>query len=314
MLLKMNRQLNLTSTILLRDLKHLLDELITDAGVCASMHKTVLNCGVQPVRFDKDRGNRLRVASLDSTCITLAVAACRLTLAVRATVMLPRSGGGYLCVRTSPILKEFNIGSVESQTFPTQERVESLLRAALEACLVRRLIQEGLIDMIFVDGMLDEPFGGPLRDFKRKLALEALARGIDLVGFSKDSRVTPIVTLLREGYTMSDAPWFVYASKLSCVTVGAGSGVYVARLSGQGLTLRVDVVSRRDAGEVFADLLVSDRYYRGYPESLRLAHHLAVFTSLEALALKVAARRVESSLVELGGRRASILGSLRPSR
>ncbi|MFN3621915.1 MAG: DNA double-strand break repair nuclease NurA, partial [Nitrososphaerales archaeon] len=188
------------------------------------------------------------------------------------------------------------------------------LRAALEMCLIRRLLEERQSDMILVDGVLDEPLGSPFREFKHKLVLEALSRGVDLIGFSKDSRLPPIVALLSEGYAIPDAPWFTYASQISFSNVNGGSGIYVARLAEQGLTLRIDLVTRRKAEDVFADLITSDRYYRGYPESLRLAHHLTVFTGLEVLTLKVVTKRVEVPLIELGGRRALLLGSLKSSR
>ncbi|MEM4200435.1 MAG: DNA double-strand break repair nuclease NurA [Nitrososphaerales archaeon] len=313
-MLKMNNQLNLTSTTLLKDLRVLVEELITKAEASAFEQRAQLNHSVQPTKIPCNLGNPLKIASIDSTCITLNATSSNLTLAARATVITHKPQGGYLCIRSSPIVREFsNLDAVVGQSF-TQERVESVVRGALEMCIIKRLLEEQQSEMILVDGVLDEPLGSPFREFKRKLVSEALSREVDLVGFSKDSRLPPIVALLSGGYAIPDTPWFIYASQLSFSGLDGESGVYVARLAEQGLTLRVDLISRRKAEDVFADLITSDRYYRGYPESLRLAHHLTVFTGLEVLTLKVATKRVEAPIIELGGRRALLLGSLKRSR
>ena len=306
----MNNQLNLTSTTLLKDLNTLLDELIASIGGNLAEQEAELERNIQPVRIPK-QGTPQKVASLDSTCITLANTIDSLTLAARATIVTNLENRAYSCVRSSPIVREFS--NLESSSFlVTQERAESILRSALELCLVKRLVEERQIHMIFVDGVLDEPMGSPFREFKRRLIAEALAANIDLVGFSKESRLTSILALLSQVYNIPEDPWFAYVSPLSLVCGGDGSGVYVARLAEMALTIRVDLVSRRFAEDVFADLLVSDNHYRGYPESLRLAHHLTVFTGLEALTLKAATKKVESPLIELGGRRALLLGSIKP--
>lgn len=311
----MNKQLNLTSTTLLKDLKPLLDELLIKAGANTPEQANPLKRSIQPIRIQRSRGTSLNIASLDSSCITLTATLCTLILAVRATVVTCKAEGGYLCIRSSPLIKEFNnLDQILNQSIPAQERAESIVREALELCLIKRLIEERHSQMLIVDGVLDEPMISPFREFKRKLILEALASGVDLVGFSKYSRSASLATLLSEGYTVSDAPWFAYVSQLSILNVDGCSGTYVARLAESGLTLRIDLVSRRCVEDVFADLLASDRYYRGYPESLRLAHHLSIFTGLEALALKAATKPVENPLIELGGRRVLILGSLKACR
>jgi hypothetical protein len=306
----MNNQLNLTSTTLLKDLNTLLDELIESIGGNLTDEGAGLESDIQPIRIRK-QGTPHKVASLDSTCITLANTITSLTLAARATVVTNFENRGYHCVRSSPIIREFS--NLESSSFLlTQERAESILRSALELCIVKRLVEERQSEMIFMDGVLDEPMGGPFREFKRRLIAEALAANIDLIGFSKESRLTSILTLLSQSYNIPEDPWFAYVAPLSLVCGGEGSGVYVAKLAEIALAIRVDVVSRRLAEDVFADLLASDNHYRGYPESLRLAHHLTVFTALEALTLKAAAKKVDSPLNELGSRRSLLLGSIKP--
>jgi len=307
----MNKQLNLTSTTLLRDLNTLLDELIGSVGGNQIEHEAKLKEHIQPITISLDQAKPRTVTSLDSTCITIANTINSLTLAARATIVINRWERAYRCIRSSPVIREFS--NLEFSSFLlTEERAETILRSALELCIIKRLVEEHQSQMIFVDGVLDEPIGSPFREFKRRLIAEALAADIDLVGFSKESRLTTILSLLSQLYTNPEAPWFAYVASPSLVCGGMGSGVYVAKLAEMALTMRVDVVSKRAAEEVFADLLVSDNLYRGYPESLRLAHHLTVFTSLEALTLKAATKKAESPLIELGGRRALLLGSMKP--
>jgi len=307
----MNNQLNLTSTTLLKDLNILLDELIGSVGGNLTEQEANIASNIQPIRIPFKRGIPRKVASLDSTCVTLANTINSLTLAARATIVTIFKDQPYRCIRSRPIVREFS--NLESSSFLlTQERAESILRSALELCLIKRLVEEQQTQMIFVDGVLDEPMGSPFREFKRRLIAKALAANIDLIGFSKESRLTSILPLLSQVYNMPEDPWFAYVAPLSLVCEGEGSGVYVARLAEIALTIRVDVISRRFAEDVFADLLVSDNHYRGYPESLRLAHHLTVFTGLETLTLKAATKKAEVPLNELGGRRALLLGSIKP--
>ncbi len=307
----MNNQLNLTSTTLLKDLNTLLSELIESIGGNLTEQEPNFENNIRPIRIPISQGKLHRIASLDSTCITLANTINSLTLAARATIVTNLGERGYSCVRSSPIVREFS--NLESSSFLlTQERAESILRSALELCLIKRLVEERQTQMIFVDGVLDEPLGSPFREFKRRLIAEALALSIDLIGFSKESRLTSILPLLSPVYNIPEDPWFAYVTPLSLVGGGEGGGVYVARLAEMALTIRVDVVSRRCAEDVFADLLASDNHYRGYPESLRLAHHLTVFTGLEALTLRAATKKADSPLNELGGRRALLLGSIKP--
>jgi len=307
----MNNQLNLTSTTLLKDLNALLNQLI--GSVEGNLREQEANVGsrIQPIRISHNQGKPCKIASLDSTCITLTYTINSLTLAARATIVTNLRGRAYSCIRSSPIVKEF--GNLEFGGFLlTQERAESMLRSALELCIIKRLVEERQSQMIFVDGVLDEPMGSPLREFKRRLIAEALDAQIDLIGFSKESRLTSILTLLSQLYNIPEDPWYAYVAPLSLLCGGEGTGIYVARLAGIALTIRVDVVSRRGVEEVFADLLVSDNHYRGYPESLRLAHHLTVFTGLEVLTLKASTKRAEVPLNDLGGRRALLLGSIKP--
>ena len=309
----MNNQLNLTSTNLLKDLNTLLNELIESIGNNITGQDTNLKQGIQPIRIPLNLGTPQKIASLDSTCITLSNTITSLSLAARATIVTHSTQRAYRCIRSSPIVREFT--NLETSSFLlTQERAESILRSALELCLIKRLLEEQQTQMIFIDGVLDEPMGSPFREFKRRLVSEALAKDIDLIGFSKESRLASISSLLSQVYSLSAEPWFAYVAPLSLVNVGEGSGIYVAKVAELGLTLRVDIASRRVAEEVFADLLASDSHYRGYPESLRLAHHLTIFTGLEALALKAATRKAEAPLNKFGGRRAIILGSIKPSR
>jgi len=57
--------------------------------------------------------------------------------------------------------------------------------------------------------------------------------------------------------------------------------VLVARFSQNSRVFRVDVsrVNVEEDSQVLSDLKQNDLLFRGYPETLRLAHHLAVFDS-----------------------------------
>jgi hypothetical protein len=58
----------------------------------------------------------------------------------------------------------------------------------------------------------------------------------------------------------------------------------LAKLSTDGLVLRVDVLN--DPSESLGRLITNDVITNGYPETLRLAHHVSIFTRTDMTCLK----------------------------
>jgi hypothetical protein len=60
----------------------------------------------------------------------------------------------------------------------------------------------------------------------------------------------------------------------------------VAKLAKNALPLRIDIPGSISPSEVLGELLYNDKMHEGYPETLYLAHHMAVFNRLDISALR----------------------------
>ena len=91
------------------------------------------------------------------------------------------------------------------------------------------------------------------------------------------------------------------------------SRILVARFSRNSTVFRVDTSHRNtdDDSRVLGDLKRNDLFFRGYPESLRLAHHLSVFDSSTIASIRsYLSRKYGLVHVPSDDLRATILGKL----
>jgi hypothetical protein len=223
------------------------------------------------------------VASVDSTCVLLGETSDGALYAARSG--LGFSVGGLLkrYVRLGPVLvyaSEKGLSGIGS-SLRGSELGMVLSDHAVAERVIRNLIENQVVlalmgaeeEMIVVaDGSLKHPMGqfrGP-----------GLPRGRStLVGFSKTS------SLLHSFETFGSLNAF---PKPAYLMVGGGEVTTVlAKFAPDGMAFRLDVAARRDPLEkVLGHLLWNDAFHAGYPESLRAAHHLSVFTRAENQALK----------------------------
>ncbi len=132
-----------------------------------------------------------------------------------------------------------------------------------------------------------------------------------LVGISKASRIK-LVNRLASSISKVDLPCYIEITKLikSLIRPSLGRS-YLVKLDRGGLVFRIDLPSHVDPSKAFPSLRNSDILNNGYPESLKIAHLVSIFTQAEIAGVKgIIASKARDVLMTEDIRRL-VLGSLR---
>jgi hypothetical protein len=227
---------------------------------------------------------QVTIASTDSSCILLGESFEAAVYAVRAAVAFSCAGlvRGYFRVGPTIVyLSAKGAYGLPCDLEPFELRValtdhqiaERIIRNSVERKIASTLVATPQISIVMADGSLKHPF---------ELYPAEVARpdsGACLVGFSKSSS---LVASSRLTGTVSKATGPAY-----CASQEGLIQTVVAKFSSDGLVFRLDVA--RPAAQlqrVLGTILHNDGFSVGYPESLRAAHHLSVFSRSEDTALK----------------------------
>ena len=121
------------------------------------------------------------------------------------------------------------------------------------------------------------------REFSlRQLEKVGESNSNSLVGVGKTSslRIVSTAANLLQSVGRS-GNYFDITDSVKVFSPGVESRVLVARFSPNSRVFRVDVsrINPEEDAQVLSDLKQNDLFFRGYPETLRLAHHLSVFDS-----------------------------------
>ena len=227
---------------------------------------------------------QLTIASTDSSCILLGESFEAAVYAVRAAVSFSCGGlvRGYLRVGPTIVyLSAKGAYGLPADLEPFELRValtdhqiaERIIRNAVEQKIVSTLVASSEISIVMADGSLKHPF--ELYPVETTRADSNAC----LVGFSKSSG---LVASSRLTGTVSKALGPAY-----CAAQEGPVQTVVAKFSNDGLVFRLDVARPvAQLQRVLGLILYNDGFSVGYPESLRVAHHLSVFSRSEDCALK----------------------------
>jgi hypothetical protein len=225
------------------------------------------------------------IASVDSTCVLVGESSGGALYAARTAVGISCEGSLRRFARLGPILvyaSESGLSGLRSALSRAELEMmlsdhtvaERVIRNTVERMVIQSLLssQERLV--VVVDGSLKHPFG--------LLAVGSQRRACErnsLVGFSKSSNL-----VLSEGVVSS----LTKAEGAAYQVVDEGPiKTVLAKFSADGLVFRLDLAEDQEpAATTLGRILWNDAFAAGYPESLKLAHHLSVFTKAEDQALK----------------------------
>lgn len=256
-------------------------------GLRASPFATTVTT-VRPIRVD------MMVAAVDSSAAKLAETEEGSLYAVKCGVATAFGCRALMHFRMGPMLFYFSENTVHNSELEDRLAKAVLLDDDLAKRLVRvraeRAVQKELANhftnsMILVDGSLK---GSIFEDKDRsikKISESCLLRKNIILGISKATRLR---ALERAAAPLLKVPGPAYIEVdvivKSLIRNAIGSNLMV-RLDANGPALRADIIGKDDA-ESLGMLLGNDLVGCGYPETLRLAHHISTFSSTEMTCLR----------------------------
>jgi hypothetical protein len=255
-------------------------------------------------------GEVITVASTDSSCILLGETSDSSVYAVRAAVCFAQQGTVQGYFRIGPMV--VHLSSKGSCGLPTKLEgyelrvalsdhliAERIIRNTMEKRILASLLSFPQKMVVMADGSLKHPL-----DSYPELLFKEGDSGSSLIGISKTSAM---VSSNKLSGVVSRAKGPSYAS------VEEGTiHTLLAKFARDGIVFRVDVArSRGRVPQTLGAVLTNDNFSAGYPESLRVAHHLSVFARSEDMALKAyITNRYELKQLRSFGLRRIALGGL----
>ena len=225
------------------------------------------------------------VASVDSTCVLVGESSDGALYAARTAVGISLCGALRRFVRLGPILVYASpsglsglgpkLSSPELAMVLSDHTVaERVIRNTIERRVVDSLLasEEGLV--VMADGSLKHPLG----QFSGSAPAPG-RRENALVGFSKSSNLIFSEDAVRS-LTKAETPVYQVVDEGKVDTI-------LAKFTRDGLVFRLDILKGGEPVAVtLGRILWNDAFASGYPESLKLAHHLSVFSKADDQALK----------------------------
>lgn len=225
------------------------------------------------------------VASVDSTCVLVGETSDGALYAARTAVGISHEGALKRFFRIGPMLVyasasglaglRTDLSSPELGMLLSDRMVaERVIRNTIERRVIESLLYSRQELIVVADGSLKHPFG----QFAGS-PLKMNPSGNCLIGFSKSSNL-----IFSEGavsaLSRAQGPVFHLVEAGPVKTV-------LAKFAADGLVFRLDLAGLSESVEnVLGRLLWNDAFAAGYPESLKAAHHLSVFSKAEDQALK----------------------------
>ena len=223
------------------------------------------------------------VASIDSTCVLVGETAQGSLYAARTAVGISYEGSLRRFFRLGPILVYATSSGFSglSRRVPSPDLDLLLSDNAVAERYIRNTVERKVISaladaegeaIVMADGSLKHPLG------LFPGALRRPEKGTCLVGFSKSSNL-----ILSE--EVVSALSGVRGPSFYALDEGPVSTV-LAKFAPDGLVFRLDLASGEPPGTALGRILWNDAFASGYPDSLKVAHHLSVFSKAEDQALK----------------------------
>jgi len=224
------------------------------------------------------------VASVDSTCVLVGETAQGALYAARTAVGISYEGSLRRFFRLGPILAYAtssglsglcpNLPSAEMDLLLSDHAVaERYIRNTVERRVIEALSGAEGDSIVVADGSLKHPRG--------QLSSSLLRRPDSarcLVGFSKSSNLI-LSECVVSAISAAQGPSFYTIDRGPVSTV-------LAKFTPDGLVFRLDLAGPEPIETTLGRMMWNDAFASGYPDSLKVAHHLSIFSSADDQALK----------------------------
>jgi hypothetical protein len=234
------------------------------------------------------------IVAVDSSSCKLAETEDGTLYAVKCGIATAMDGHALMHFRIGPVLFYLSESSVRESELDDRlakavllddEMAKRLLRVRTERAVQKQLAGHLVGSTILVDGSLRASVFEDSQHNIRSISEDSFLRRNTVIGIAKATRLRPLdraagPLLKVPGPAFIDVD--VIVKSLIRNSAGASSMV---RLDSCGPVLRADVIGGSNS-ECLGKLISNDAISNGYPETLRLAHHISTFTATEITCLR----------------------------
>ncbi|MEM0075434.1 MAG: DNA double-strand break repair nuclease NurA [Conexivisphaerales archaeon] len=271
-----------------------------------------------------DTNNRQPVASIDSSVIQVAetdegyVFAAKGCVAYnfldKKRILMFGPAIYYWAESTSSHIQERLGEKIPSIFFRDPQLAMRALRILLERNLTFRAVKQLRHGTVLIDGSLKYSSIEPQNADLRSIIMLSKENYGSLAGIAKKTKIKELQRL--EGLLLTrNFPSFIDVTevmKIAGVEIAGKS--FLAKLSGNAPALRVDI-SHDEGEDFFSKLISSDAIVNGYPETLRAAHLLSIFSPADEAAVKARLGKIDGLSILPGFNiRHMLLGTLEVKR
>lgn len=233
------------------------------------------------------------VAAIDSSSIKVAETEEGALYAIKCGVAMAYGGAALMHFKIGPMLFYLSESTVfDSELDDRLARLvladsdvaRRLVRVRAERAIQHELSQHMRNSIILVDGSLRTSVFEDRNRSMARIAENCVLHKNLVAGISKH---TKLKVLERAAAPLAKVPGPAYIDVdviIKSLVRGSVGNNMMAKLDKSTPVLRVDVVGDRE--QALGRLLGNDPVAGGYPETLRLAHHISTFTGTEATCLR----------------------------
>jgi hypothetical protein len=237
------------------------------------------------------------VAAVDSSSITLAETEDGLIYAAKCGIAFALNGDSTMHLKIGPILFYLNDQALKESTLDyrlarlilsDQDSANRMIRLRVERSVQTKLSNQLARSIIVIDGALrTSPYETTNQDIAA-LTEMCLIRNNTLIGISKNTSFKALSRISMplaktKGTVYSDVGMIIQSLSRNSI----GKNLLVKLGDGPGPVLRADIVCANGNLEAsFGKFIANDSMAGGYPETLRIAHHISTFTNTEISCLR----------------------------
>jgi hypothetical protein len=233
------------------------------------------------------------IAAIDSSCVFIGDTDEGSIYSAKGGLALSFMGKPVMHFKIGPILFYINddalrlsnlAGKLAKFTLLDTSAAKRLIRVRVERVIQNEISKYLTNAIILVDGSLkSSAFEDRSNGFKQILQ-QCRTNNNYLVGISKTTKLKVLDQLASLLMRKTSACYVDVESIVKTLVSNVLGRPLLAKFSNDGLVLRVDVLN--EPKESLGKLLANDFLSHGYPETLRLAHHVSTFTKTDVSCIR----------------------------
>ena len=252
---------------------------------------------ITPVITIQPKADNTTICAMDSSTIQLAETEDGSLYGVKSGVVLSIGANALIHFKIGPILFYLSEETIDHSQLDHRlaklilidsDFAKRLIRIRVERVIQMELSSNFSKSVILIDGSLKSSLFEEKRQGIKNVAENCILRQNSMIGISKSSKLR-IIDRISTPLAKIQGPAYMDVNLIirSLVRNTVGDNLIAKFGTHNSPILRVDVVSgNSDKDEALGKLLGNDSIACGYPETLRLAHHVSTFSFTETSCLR----------------------------